>query len=71
MEDWVNVVSSDISSVKYEENTGVMIIRFNKGGEYEYYDVYVEDYYNLITAPSVGRYFNTNIRNKYQYTKTY
>ena len=71
MGEWVNVISTDIMSVKYEESTSVLNIRFVKGGEYEYYDVYADDYYNLISAPSVGKYFNANIRYKYQYNKIY
>lgn len=71
MGEWVNVVSTDISCVKYDETSGIMSIRFIKGGEYEYYDVYLDDYEKLISAPSVGQYFNAYIKNKYQYNKIY
>ena len=71
MGEWVNVISSDISCVKYEDGTRIMTIRFNKGGEYEYYDVYEDDYYNLISASSPGGYFHANIKNKYQCKRVY
>ncbi len=71
MGDWVNVTSSNISCVKYDEDNNVLTVRFNSGAEYEYYDVYSDDYYNLISAPSCGSFLNHNIKGKYRYEKIY
>lgn len=59
---------------KAGDNTGDVIIQFkgkNGGpdGLYIYYDVPVRIYRQLLSAPSKGHFFWTNIRNKYSYDK--
>ena len=52
---WVSVISSNISEVAYNE--GSLFVAFNKGGIYQYDDVPIEVFNNLIYSSSVGEYF--------------
>ena len=62
-----HVLSSNLKSVGYESNT--LEIEFKKSGIYQYYRVPKIVYNNLMTAPSLGKYFNYNIKDKYSYQK--
>lgn len=57
----VMVDSSVIKSVLYQENT--LEVEFKSGRVYRYSDVSPETYASLVSADSVGRYFNAYIRN--------
>lgn len=62
------VTSSSISSIGYENN--VLEIEFLDGKEvYQYSQVPEQEYNELMNAESHGKYFNQNIKNKYQYEK--
>lgn len=61
------VRSSDIRSVGYENNT--LEIEFNSGGIYQYQGVPQEQYHNLISADSCGKYFHKNIKPVYPVIK--
>ncbi|WP_370620259.1 KTSC domain-containing protein [Pantoea ananatis] len=63
------VTSSNIASIGYEENSLTLEIEFIKSGVYEYSDVPPHVYSELRSAPSIGVYFNENIKNKYPTTK--
>ncbi len=71
MSNWVSVSSSNLSEVRYDEVTSTLGVRFLNGSEYEYYDVFSDDYYNLIGAPSAGQYFNAHIKSIYRYSRIY
>jgi hypothetical protein len=62
------VTSSQIKSVGYASNT--LYIEFLKGAVYSY-DKVPEDVYNvLLLAKSVGKYFASDIKGKFDYGKT-
>lgn len=61
------VSSSDLSSVGYEN--GTLYIAFNSGGLYAYYHVPESVYYDLMSAPSHGKYFHRFIKNNYSYKR--
>lgn len=63
------VTSSNIASIGYEESSLTLEIEFIKSGVYEYSDVPPHVYTELITATSIGVYFNANIKNKYPTTR--
>lgn len=63
----IEVSSSDIYSVGYEN--GILYICFNKGGIYAYHDVPQNVYFDLIHAPSKGKFFHQNIKKNYKYEK--
>lgn len=61
------VESSNIASVGYGQ--GILEIEFNSGAIYQYEDVPVATYVELLQAESVGKYFNKNIKSKYNYRR--
>lgn len=63
----VNVNSSNLKSIGYENNT--LVVKFNNGGIYWYSNVPQNIYEELLNAPSKGRYLNENIINKYTHCK--
>ncbi|MFT8276134.1 KTSC domain-containing protein [Kerstersia gyiorum] len=62
----IPVRSSAISAVGYDKNTGRLTIRFTSGGTYTYCGVPQHVYEGLISAASVGTYFDRVIRDRYQ-----
>lgn len=57
------VCSSDIHSIGYDK--GVLEIAFNSGGIYQYSNVSLMEYTNLMNADSHGKYFHAYIKNYY------
>ena len=64
------VKSSNINSVGYDEVTKTMEVEFSSGIVYQYDSVGLAVYKDLISADSVGKYFNKNIKNSYSYKRT-
>ncbi len=65
--DMHSVTSSNIEEIGYEK--GILRVRFKNGAEYEYKDVPIEVFENLLHAESVGKTFHQTIKNKYEYTR--
>lgn len=63
------VQSSNIKGVGYDPDAQELVVEFNKGGRYKYKGVPPHVYAQLLEADSVGRYFATEIRNKYETEK--
>ncbi len=63
----IAVDSSNLSSVGYEN--GTLYISFHSGGLYAYSGVPEYVYFELLNAPSKGKYFHANIKNSYPYDK--
>jgi len=61
-----SVESSCISSVAYSEEESVLEIEFRGGAIYEYREVPLSCFEQLLRAPSCGRFFNDAIRDHYQ-----
>lgn len=57
------VNSSTIAEVGYD--LGMLVIKFKNGGKYAFNDVPEKTYKELLSAPSKGKYFAANIRNKF------
>lgn len=57
--------SSFVKNVAWDEDSESLFIRFNSGTTWVYFDVPRNVYSDLIKSPSVGNYFNLNIRNLY------
>ncbi len=60
------VDSSFIKHLSFDEQTNFLIVSFASGSIWLYKSITLEVYNRLISAPSFGNYFNTNIRNKYE-----
>ena len=69
MVNMVPVISSNLSSVGYEESTRTLYIEFHHGGVYAYYDVPSTIYNDLMNADSKGHYHAVNIKNVFRYKK--
>jgi len=63
----MQVESSHISDVEWDE--GVMTVTFKDGGTYNYYDVPVGIYQEMVAAPSVGRFFKDNVKGAFEYER--
>ena len=59
---YVRVRSSNIESVGYEEHSQTLGVRFYGGGEYHYSGVPRRVYEGLLSASSVGRYFDRYVQ---------
>lgn len=64
---WINVTSSNLDSVLYDETSNSLFIKFHHGGVYEYFDVPQYIYENLLNAPSHGKYHAQFIKRKFRY----
>lgn len=65
----VQVSSSNIASVGYDDKTSTLEIEFNSGHVYQYFDIPITMYEGLLSAGSVGRYFNETIKGIYRYAR--
>ena len=63
----VPVSSSNLAAVGYDEGTRVMVVKFLNGDVYKYLDVDASVHLNLMEAESVGKFFNENVKGKYNY----
>lgn len=68
----VQVQSSQIKSIGYDDYSRVLEVEFVKGTIYQYFDVPHYVIFDLTTQQavgSVGSYFNKNVARKYKYQK--
>lgn len=65
----VDVESSNIKSIGYDETSKTLEIRFKSGGHYSYHDVAVETHKALMGAASIGTYFSQNVKNKHKFRR--
>ena len=61
--------SSNVSSVRYDEETQTMTVRFQRGGVYAYMGVPEDVALQLINAASVTQMLNTEIKPNYSYRR--
>lgn len=60
------VESSVIASVAHDPQANVLEVEFRNGRLYEYFGVPHGEYEALLSAESVGKYFNEEIRPRYR-----
>jgi hypothetical protein len=63
----VAVASTTLASVSYFPDRHLLELEFRNGAVYEYCDVPLHEYHELLTADSKGTYFNSHIRNCFPY----
>jgi len=56
------VSSSNLQKLSYVDDTKIMTVYFNNGGEYAYLDVNAGEYEGIVNADSVGKQFNLWLR---------
>jgi hypothetical protein len=61
------VQSSNIDSVAWLNDT--LFIRFHHGGEYAYDGVPHNVFEDMLKAPSVGKFFHAEVKNKFEYRR--
>ena len=62
----IQVRSSAIRAVGYDQSTHRMRITFEQGDSYDFCGVPVHVYNGLMRASSKGAYYNDHIRDRYQ-----
>ena len=65
VETFLTVDSSFIIKASWFEDGNILMLTFNTGSIWAYYDVPFEIYSGFCKAKSYGNYFNNNIRNIY------
>lgn len=60
-----SVSSSCLAEVGYDSTDRILAVRFHTHHQYRYLGVPESTYQALLTATSIGRYFNAEIRNTY------
>ena len=64
-----DVASSTITTFGYSAEHAILEVEFRRGAVYRYFGVPLLHYRALQTADSKGRYFNTDIRGRFGYTR--
>ena len=64
-----SVSSSNIASIGYEENSETLEIEFLNGGLYQYFDVPMSVYKELMAADSHGKFLAASVKGNYRYSK--
>lgn len=65
----VTINSTNLKFASYNTTNKTLMITFNNGSIYEYYDVPWMIFTKFRAAESQGKYFNTDIGKKYKYKK--
>ena len=64
------VLSTNIRAIGYEEESNTLAVKFAYGDSiYHYFQVPSEVYKLLMASPSVGSFFEANIKHKYKFQK--
>ena len=63
------VISSNVESVGYDEDSATLEIEFKNGATYQYFDVPENVFTELRDADSVGGYLAARIKGAYRYSK--
>ena len=66
---WTRVTSSNLKWVSYNSRSHEMLIQFQSGAVYQYWDVPGNISQGLVQADSPGKFFNQNVRNRYNYKR--
>jgi hypothetical protein len=61
--------SSNLNSAEYDAETKALTITFKSGSTYTYSGVDEDTYAGLLTAASPGKYFASEIKDSFTYTK--
>ncbi len=65
----VPVESTSITSVAYAAPTQILEVVFRRGTVYRYRSVPADVFDAFLVAPSKGRYFNANVRDRYEHDR--
>ena len=65
----VQVESEAIAEIQYDPARAMLFVRFVDGDWYSYFDVPAAVHSAFVEAESHGRFFQENIRDKYDYRR--
>ena len=63
------VNSSVLQTLGYDDHDNVLEVEFHTGRVYQYFGVPPAIYNDLLHAPSLGEFFNRQIRNEYRFVE--
>ena len=63
------VKSSTVAKVGYNAETSELHVEFSSGAQYRYVAVEKGVYESMLSAESVGKFLNSNIKEKYEFQK--
>jgi hypothetical protein len=58
-----------LREVGYDAKTMTLELAFNDGNVYQYFDVPEAVHTELMSSPSLGKFFSTQIKGSYRYAK--
>ena len=61
--------SSNISSIRYEDEQSILEVTFLNGGVYQYFDVPIHIIADFKQASSKGEYLAREIKGRFRYSK--
>lgn len=67
--EWIDGQSSNISRFAYDESREVLIVEFNNGGTYEYFDITEAVFEQMKAASSRGGFLAHTIKGHYRYAR--
>jgi hypothetical protein len=65
----IQISSSNIESIGYDDQNQQVFVRFLNGSLYVYKGVPLHEFENLQNAPSLGSYLHRNYKNVYPYER--
>jgi hypothetical protein len=65
----IQVESSNISSIGFDEDSNTLEIEFHNGAVYQYFDVPLNVYEGIRDADSKGKYFAQHIKGYFRFVK--
>lgn len=63
------VKSSTVAKVGYNPEKSELLVEFSSGAQYRYLAVEQGVYESLLSAESVGKFLNSNIKDQYEFQK--
>jgi hypothetical protein len=67
--DWQHLESKLLAASAYDDGKRILYLRFRSGEVYRYFGFPEHKYRELRDAESRGRYFLSNIRNRFRYER--
>ena len=61
--------SSNLRAVAYLHEEHILEVEFHNSGVYQFYKVPTRIFFELLNAPSHGRYFNDSVKDHYRFRK--
>ncbi len=65
------VDSTAIKSIGYNEDKQILEVEILETGRiYKYFNVPLEEYLDFIEAPSLGKFYSMNVKDRYEYKES-